>query len=476
MVSLATLIWDITSDNEVDSSPVDTDLNIVSPTMLDVTAVAYNSVVFEVRPVFSAIILSQYSFVNCRTMRTTQFVNHRLSSLLPFSVRGFFRRRLLLTVTLILLVVVAVEEIYFAKIRFAYQSFSWKTIEGNITRSRIDYMRHIANRPLMNITILTVLANDKNHDEYALAQSSFECYAIYHHYAWKVIDLSESPTLQQLCPQKDFMFARHCVTAEVLKNDTSIEWILFIDADMGVINPNRLIEEWIDESVDLIFYNRIFNHEIMAGSYLAKNSLFAREFLQYWADYDYRVPHSFHGTDNGAIQNVFLEKIMPERREEWAPCEVLWGNSKDFKGLYAYEKCARKILGSTGRWTGQASILPKGTAWARDTWLTNSHWSPNDFVLHAWKNSTLNAVTFAGWLTPLASHYFNLSICETNSAGKNWKYKYSFMASELDIDKMINSWIEEVEVFFHLPATVLVLTFIAYLLLALLSFSRYGLT
>jgi hypothetical protein len=76
---------------------------------------------------------------------------------------------------------------------------------------------------------------------------------------------------------------------------------------MGVVNPSRLVEEFIPhtgsvDDVDVTFYERLFNNEIMAGSYLAKRTAYTLEFLHYWADYYYRVQEKdFHGWDNGVI-------------------------------------------------------------------------------------------------------------------------------------------------------------------------------
>ncbi|VDM24205.1 unnamed protein product [Toxocara canis] len=225
-----------------------------------------------------------------------------------------------------------------------------------------------------------------------------------------------------------FMFARHCVTALKLSEEQA-QWILFVDADMAVINPNRLIEEWIDEDVNIIFYNRIFNYEIAAGSYLVKNTNYSRNFLQLWASYDRKLPNSLHGTDNGAIQvllSTFFNFLKYQKTQD----------------LYVYEACARSILGQRSKWPGQLSILPKGASWVRDTWLTNSMWSQRDFILHGWQLRKLDAVTSASWPSPLTTHEFNLSTCGSEKAGHNWQYKDTFMRSDEEIQAQLKQVID----------------------------------
>ncbi|VDM55758.1 unnamed protein product [Angiostrongylus costaricensis] len=53
-----------------------------------------------------------------------------------------------------------------------------------------------------------------------------------------------------------------------------------MDSDIGVVNPKRRIEDFIDPKMEIIFYDRFFNWEVAAGSYLVRNSNWSQAFLQ----------------------------------------------------------------------------------------------------------------------------------------------------------------------------------------------------
>uniref|UniRef100_A0A914CQV9 Uncharacterized protein n=1 Tax=Acrobeloides nanus TaxID=290746 RepID=A0A914CQV9_9BILA len=99
---------------------------------------------------------------------------------------------------------------------------------------------------------------------------------------------------------------------------------------MDVINPMHEIEEYVDPKLDLIFYDRFYNFEIMAGSYLAKN----------YAD------------------------------------------------LFEWQACTRYVLGNWEQdvFGGKVKVVKKGgNSWARDGYLTETKWSDQDFIFHGWK-------------------------------------------------------------------------------------------
>uniref|UniRef100_A0AAF5RVX6 Nucleotide-diphospho-sugar transferase domain-containing protein n=1 Tax=Wuchereria bancrofti TaxID=6293 RepID=A0AAF5RVX6_WUCBA len=269
----------------------------------------------------------------------------------------------------------------------------------------------------IKLAVLTILKDFTNINEYQLAMETFECYCIYQRYEWVIINVSQNDTLKLLCPHNEFFFQRHCVTAQFLQENNNFDYVLFIDSDMGVINPKKRIEEYIMDDKDIIFYNRIWNFEVMAGSYLAKNTKFVINFLRMWANYNYRLPHSFHGSDNAAIHYYF----------------------RNYNDLFIYEACVRAQLETNEKWKRKISVLPKGKSWARDGWLTDSKWSEQDFIFHGWQKRRLNAPwKFASWKLPFLSTKFNMSICGTHNYIENWKYNKSFVRESNEIRIQLN--------------------------------------
>ncbi|KAK6031849.1 hypothetical protein OSTOST_01981, partial [Ostertagia ostertagi] len=153
---------------------------------------------------------------------------------------------------------------------------------------------------------------------------------------------------------------------------------------MVVADPMKLfsdLEQFLEPNKDIIFYNRFFNHEVMAGSYLVRRSVFSKWFLRGWADYEFSLPNSFHGRDNGAL-HMWMTKQLPNAKK----CEQLWNASTGYDSLSRYTVCCRKLLRNAS--FPNIRVLEKGRAWARDGWLTNSHWNPEiDFMFHARKEA-----------------------------------------------------------------------------------------
>ncbi|GMR45627.1 hypothetical protein PMAYCL1PPCAC_15822, partial [Pristionchus mayeri] len=180
-------------------------------------------------------------------------------------------------------------------------------------------------------------------------------------------------------------------------------WLLVLDGDIAVVSPNMLIEHYIDHNYEITLFDRFFNYEVGANSYLVKNTERGREFVQRFADYEFKLPKSFHGTDNGALHVRYFESspipflvelLVPENaRLVNGLCAKIWRQSENYRSLYDMEVCSRLIIGDRTYFPDEKlRILPKGKAWVRDLWLLKSRWSEDDFMLHAVKEKQLEKI------------------------------------------------------------------------------------
>ncbi|VDO86724.1 unnamed protein product [Heligmosomoides polygyrus] len=229
--------------------------------------------------------------------------------------------------------------------------------------SRIDFFEK--RRP--SIAIVSLLNGSLSTAKYKTALNSVKCYALQNDYEFI---LKSDEGYEGLCRQRDFFFKRHCIVANILESH-DFEWILFTDTDIGVVNEKIRIEKYIKDDAHIIFYDRIFNFEIMAGSYLAKKSNFSITFLRGWANYEKKIPPRFSGSDNGAIHVRISLVVEKTKRIHFAKALKIQTN----RSIYVYKK---------------------GMGWARDAWLTNSHWSlERDFMFHALKEKDRRNFTMA---------------------------------------------------------------------------------
>ncbi|KAI6181895.1 hypothetical protein M3Y98_00878600 [Aphelenchoides besseyi] len=295
------------------------------------------------------------------------------------------------------------------------------------------------------IAIVVIIANNKTIHEYVLPLATLRCYAQAHGYLLLEINLEREPEYVKACPNKDFMFQRHCVMANLMKKSPEIEWFAFLDADIGVVNPNHLIEEFTHPAADLIFYNRLYNYEITSGAYLAKNTEFARLFLGHWGSYEYKVkPGTLHGTDNGAISVTSASQFASTVTFAGSLSRLLLCHlcSRATGGMHEnlaqLPSCARGILGPA-EWfrNGNGTIrqLAHGRGyWSRDGWQTGSKWSDEDFMFHGWKENKRNGE----WKSMFTVEDFNPALCkDPSTVHLSFAYKPAFHADVAEIRKRL---------------------------------------
>ncbi|WKY00112.1 hypothetical protein Q1695_014743 [Nippostrongylus brasiliensis] len=253
------------------------------------------------------------------------------------------------------------------------------------------------------------------HKQYRVAQRTLECYLKGTNYTLLKVDIETDKRSQQKCSKyTELFYKRHCI-ASVYLEDT--DWMLIVDADTGVINPNHCIEEWIDDRVDVILYERFFNWEISAASFMVRSSDFGKKFLMGFADGEFIKHEGFGGYDNGFIHQYVLDILIPDAIQARENCKQIWHQAKDYDSYMIYVSCVKQAIGATRLWPGKIRIYRKAHAWVRDGFLTNSRWYDGDFMLHGWKGDNL---TDDQWKPPL-SEIPDLSLCGPHLKGWHWK-------------------------------------------------------
>uniref|UniRef100_A0A914H296 Uncharacterized protein n=1 Tax=Globodera rostochiensis TaxID=31243 RepID=A0A914H296_GLORO len=258
---------------------------------------------------------------------------------------------------------------------------------------------------------------------YAVAQRSLDCYLSSTNYTFKRVTFNENERVKKLCMKyKKVHFQKHCIASAYLP-DT--DWMLVLDADTGVVNPNHCIEQWIDDRVDLVFYERFFNWEIASGNYLVKNTPFARKFLLDFADWEFNAIK--WPLDNGPLQLLILKTVLPDAKIEIKACTNYWNKSLGYAPLMAYTTCVRAALGAQRIWPQKLRILRRAHGFCRDGWLTDDAFADIDFMFHGWKALNLGGP----WKSPFEKMP-NVSECRAGDfSGWTWRKEKQISVEEV---------------------------------------------
>ncbi|KAK6739207.1 hypothetical protein RB195_020957 [Necator americanus] len=273
------------------------------------------------------------------------------------------------------------------------------------------------------VSVFVAYSGQTGQQIYAFAQKTLQCYLKGTNYTLFLVDLDSDPIIQERCKAHGNVFyKKHCAAALYLPKT---DWMLVIDADTGVINPNHCIEEWIDERVSIILYERFFNLEFAAGNYIVKNTMFGNNFLRKWSEYEFKQPKSYNGYDQGGLMMLLLESLIPEAVKEQNICHHYWKKASNYSTYMATVMCVRLSLGATTVWPGKVRFYRRTKVFTRDGWSTDQKWSDEDFMFHGWK--TTNNLT---WVTVFESK-IDFNLCGKGIVGWKWHEETKITSAEM---------------------------------------------
>jgi len=112
--------------------------------------------------------------------------------------------------------------------------------------------------------------------------------------------------------------------------------------------------QWKNEDIyDLIFFERFWNGEVVAGGFGVKNNKKTRKFLKMWANLEIGHPQGFHSFDNGAIHLALMKWFIGVNDTQVKKCTNIYyaldGDNLNLTPYWKFINCARKTLGM-GEW------------------------------------------------------------------------------------------------------------------------------
>ncbi|KAK6737174.1 hypothetical protein RB195_019707 [Necator americanus] len=278
-------------------------------------------------------------------------------------------------------------------------------------------------------------------------QRTLDCYVTSTDYKLVQVDIDINERINRACSKhKLTKFKRHCAAAEFLQD---ADWMLVIDENTAVANPDHCIEEWIDDRVNVLLFEQFTDWDISSSSYLVRNSQWSIQFLHELAQWEFS---STPGKDNFEV--YLVHTLLPNGSRDYRECLRHWRTATHFN---IYSACARMTLGFQRLWVNKVRIYRKAHGWARAGFVTNNFWCDRDFMLHDWEEESTGRNL---WMSPFYDEV-DPAVCALREKGWNWlpnKYanastiQSDFRAFEKmrrrnqPKDKIINEFLEGFEI------------------------------